>query len=371
MAIRTPMTTPTHSSDPKHAPAPTPHTWRVRTEKGDVFGPADLDTLKTWARDGRLAPTHLISNDGQNWVPVTSLADLEMDWVAEITPGSFYGPIHRDSIAELLREGSIRSVAPLFHRSSAHDANRVSERERALDARLQDVQQQLYARIAELESKLRAATGEVEQSQSVIRAKELEFESERQEIKASSGRLQAEIIKRDGRIAALEKDVHRLEQHAQELQNMDARLAEARRLAQESQRAQEQIQGEFEKLRSAHRELERTCDLAREQSTCHEHDAHLLREQIRTLKSRLDTARKQVQQVATALSGIEDATDAEVVQEPKTEEMKDGPPPLATPTTGGIKPGMSLADLEAQAQRELRQLGGKGAGLFKGRVTKG
>ena len=78
--------------------------WRVRTEKGDVFGPADLATLQAWARDGRLAPTHQICADGATWEPVTALRELEMDWVAEVTSGSFYGPIHRDAMNELLRD---------------------------------------------------------------------------------------------------------------------------------------------------------------------------------------------------------------------------------------------------------------------------
>ncbi len=95
--------------------------WRIRTDKGDLFGPADVATLKVWDKNGRFAPTYQISNDGCTWSPVTSLSELEMDWVAEVTPGSFYGPIHQEVFADLVREGSIPVNASRFKRVGAND----------------------------------------------------------------------------------------------------------------------------------------------------------------------------------------------------------------------------------------------------------
>lgn len=344
--------------------------WRVRTDKGDVFGPADIDTLKAWARDGRLAPTNAISDDGQTWTPVTTRPELEMDWVAEVTSGSFYGPIHKDALAELVREASISAAAPLFHRS-APSARLASEREQALEARLQEVQQHLYARVGELEGQLNAARGESEQSRSLLSARDLEFDAERQEQRASGARLQAELLKRDGRIAALEKDVQRLEQAARDRQALETRLVDAERQTAEHQRLREQALAELEQVRALHRELERNSALLRERAATHEQETQSLRDTVRAHKLRLESARKLLQQAASAVGGSSDVTDAELVDSPPPGATKDGPPPLATPAGGGAKPGMSLADLEAQAQRELRQLGGKGAALFKGRGSKG
>ena len=76
----------TSSSTPNPA-TNTRRMWRVRSDKGDLFGPADIETLQAWARDGRLAPTSTVSEDNQNWVPVTSITEIEMDWLAEMGPG--------------------------------------------------------------------------------------------------------------------------------------------------------------------------------------------------------------------------------------------------------------------------------------------
>ena len=344
--------------------------WRVRTDKGDIFGPADIETLKAWARDGRLAPTNEIADDGQNWTAVTSLRELEMDWVAEVTTGSFYGPIHREALAELLREGSIGAAAPVFRRS-APNARTVSEREQTLEASLQEARQQLHARVSGLETQLNAARAELDQRHAEVSARDLEFDAERQEQRASLARLQAELLKRDGRIAALEKEGHRLDTVARERQTLETRLAEAERLASENARLHEQTADQLDQARALQRESERVAAALRDRAATHDRDTEALRESVRSLKLRVESARKLLQQAVSAIGGVEKTTDAELVDLPPADAgvPKDGPPPLATPA-GGIKPGMSLADLEAQAQRELRQLGNKGGSLFQGR-TKG
>jgi hypothetical protein len=341
--------------------------WRVRTDKGDIFGPADIDTLKLWARDGRLAPTNEISDDGQVWTPVTSMHELEMDWVAEVTSGSFYGPIHRDALAELLREGSVSSAAPVFRRSNPH-ARSVSEREQALEASLQEARQQLHARVTDLETRLSAARAQLDERHAEVSARDLEFDAERQEQRASLARLQAELLKRDGRIAALEKEQQRLEAAVRDREAIESRLSEAERHASENARRHEQAAEQLEQARALQREAERAVAGLRERVSAHDRDTEALRESVRTLKLRVDSARKLMQQAVSAIGGTEKTTDAELVDVPPPEGgvAKEGPPPLASPA-GGIKPGMSLADLEAQAQRELRQLGNKGGTIFKGR----
>lgn len=345
--------------------------WRIRTEKGDTFGPADLPTLRAWAKDGRLAPTHQISDDDHAWIAVTSLSELEMDWVAEVTSGSFYGPIHRDAMAELVRDGSVRAAAPQFQRINPAARPAATERELQLEQRVRELQQKLSSRVAELESHLTAARGELEQNRSVLGAKDLEFDAERQEQKASVARLQAELLKRDGRISALESDVQRLEQLARDRQTLEARMAEAERLTAEHTRQTEQACEQLEQARTLQREAERSAAQLQERISRHDRDTEALRETARTLKLRLESVRKLLQQAGTVAGGADTATDAEIVEPAPAAptaagSAQEGPPPLATPRSG-MKPGMSLADLEAQAQRELRQLGSTGGALFKGR----
>lgn len=343
--------------------------WRIRTEKGDTFGPADLATLKSWALDGRLAPTHQVSCDGQTWVSVTSLPELEMDWVAEVTSGSFYGPIHKHAMTELIKESSVSAAAPLFQRSKPQ-ARAMSEHEQQLENRVRELQQQLASRVPELEQRLSALRGELEQSRSALGARDLEFDAERQEHKAALARLQAEILKRDGRIAALETDVPRTEQLARERQELEAKLSDAERRTADHTRLTVQQREELDQARALQREAERHAAQLKERLASHEHDREALQESVRSLKLRFGSARKLLQQASASLAETDAATDAEIVTAPSTVAglAMDGPPPLASPAGSAVKPGMSLADLEAQAQRELRQLGNKGGPLFKGRA---
>ena len=90
--------------------------WLVMNELGERFGPVNFETLKLWAKDGRLAPTNTASEDEKVWTPVTQFADLEMDWVAEVSSGAFYGPIHKLALETLKKEGAIPADAITFQR---------------------------------------------------------------------------------------------------------------------------------------------------------------------------------------------------------------------------------------------------------------
>ena len=352
---------------PVPAKASAKRQWRIRTETGDTFGPADLLTLKAWALDGRLAPTHHLSEDGEKWQAVTAMPELEMDWVAEVTPGSFYGPIHKNALAELIREGAISASAPRFQRDTP-DARPPSEHELKLESRLREQQQQLAARTAELEAQRTAARGELEQVRAALNARDLEFDAERQEAKAAQARLQAELLKRDGRIKTLEADAQRIEQLALERQTLEARLSEVEHQAADHARQAAQQRDELAQARHLQHENGRAAALLQERVANHDRETEALRESVRTLRLRLGSARKYLQQATAALGDADETTDAEIVTAPATltGEPRSGPPPLVTPA-GSFKPGMSLVDLEAQAQRELRQLGHKGGSLFKSR----
>ncbi len=90
--------------------------WLVKNEQGETFGPVDFETLKLWAQDGRLAPTNTLSDDMTMWHPVTQFPELEMDWVAEVSTGVFYGPIHKLALESLKKEGSLPAEAVVFQR---------------------------------------------------------------------------------------------------------------------------------------------------------------------------------------------------------------------------------------------------------------
>ena len=47
--------------------------WYVRTEDGNVYGPADAEKLAKWAEDGRIDPTSFVSTDRISWMPAQTL----------------------------------------------------------------------------------------------------------------------------------------------------------------------------------------------------------------------------------------------------------------------------------------------------------
>ncbi len=103
----------------RHSETEIPATkWWVRDGQGGRYGPVDFEVLKSWARDGRIGPANDISKEGVEWAPATAEPALEMDWVAEVSGGRFYGPIHRDAVQGLINDGAIAGQAVLYRRST-------------------------------------------------------------------------------------------------------------------------------------------------------------------------------------------------------------------------------------------------------------
>ena len=94
------------------------NTWFVRNEQGGCYGPVDLERVKEWVKDGRVGPTNSISNDQIHWQIASSFELLEVCWVAEVTPGNFYGPIHAAAMKDLCKDGAIPDGVSLFRRSN-------------------------------------------------------------------------------------------------------------------------------------------------------------------------------------------------------------------------------------------------------------
>jgi len=96
--------------------------WQVRDENGDIFGPVAFSALRSWVEDGRVSPLSEVSSDGEKWVLAVQVDDLEMNCVAEIEPGTFYGPIHRTAMRELITAGSISADATVYCNEKKSDS---------------------------------------------------------------------------------------------------------------------------------------------------------------------------------------------------------------------------------------------------------
>ena len=332
--------------------------WTVRAEDGTTFGPATLASLQAWARDGRLAPSHMISSDGQTWQPVTRLRPLDMDWVAEISPGTFYGPVHAQALEELIRDGSLAPDVPRFSRhapATAAAADLAAEHE-ALGRRLETLRAAFAKRTEELERQAQAVTAERERLKGELGTKDIEFEAERHAFRAAESRLQADLAKARMTATGLEQQLEQSRQRDREraasaarITELEARLAEADdRLKADDATHQESQQRDRQALRDAEKALlaERAAQGQRQQEILQLNDA------VKALRLRQESLRKLLQQ-AGALLGKEEPHAEAVVEDGVVTDAT--PPPR-----NGLS---SLNQLEAQAQREISRLGQK-ANLF-------
>ena len=112
--------------------------WYVRSTAGKVFGPIDLETLKSWVREGRVEPLAGVSSDLSNWVVAPQMPELEMNWVVENNAGQFYGPTHRAVLDDLVKTGTLSPSARFF----LDDHGAAEERILALESSLTDHEKQ-------------------------------------------------------------------------------------------------------------------------------------------------------------------------------------------------------------------------------------
>lgn len=211
--------------------------WYVRDTSGKVFGPIDLETLKTWVKEGRVEPLAGVSQDLTNWMLAPLRPELEMNWVVENNPGQFYGPTHRNVLDDLVKTGSLTREARFYQ----DDRGAAAERLRLLETALAGRDAEISRRdVALLEAKKQQAKRDLEiaKMQKAIGQRD---ESISQKV--------ATIAQRDAQLEAASKAMKakdgELAQSASELARKDAELAQ---LARELQAAEEEVQNLKEQL---------------------------------------------------------------------------------------------------------------------------
>ena len=88
--------------------------WYVRMEDGKVYGPAGIESLVDWAKDGRVTPTSFVSQDRKSWVPAQLMPELEMKWLVELEPGKVFGPFNREVVIRLFKTEGIGQSAKAY-----------------------------------------------------------------------------------------------------------------------------------------------------------------------------------------------------------------------------------------------------------------
>ena len=88
--------------------------WYVRMSDGNVYGPADVAALVSWAEDGRVDPSSSLSKDRIKWTPAQLMPELEMKWLVEIEPGKPLGPYNRKFLIASCADGSLPATAKVY-----------------------------------------------------------------------------------------------------------------------------------------------------------------------------------------------------------------------------------------------------------------
>lgn len=74
---------------------------------GELFGPVTLEQLCLWAAEASISPLDKVSSDNENWVKAPMIPELEMDFLLQVGPETYYGPTTVGAVREFLACGEI------------------------------------------------------------------------------------------------------------------------------------------------------------------------------------------------------------------------------------------------------------------------
>ena len=282
----------------------------------------------------------------------------ERDWLVLLSQSEVVGPLTDEDLRGCLASGQIPATARLFRFRASPDAE---DREAALQAES-----------AKLGQKLLDQEAAVRRLQADLKARDLEFEGERQQMSADMSKLRADNLRKDARIETLEKSATRIEDAEKARADMERRLRDEElrtaRLASEAAGARE----EAEALRRQMASLQDALAAARSR----------LRDQTR----RLGEMAQSLSALATEAAGADDVAEEVVVETTPADAAAPRKPSLRAAPRAGIQPEVvtpvverpekasaagagagrpaadpALASLEARARQELDMLQKRGA----------
>ena len=261
--------------------------WHVRNEKGETFGPVDLESLRAWACDGRLAPTNEVSENGCQWRLATSVRSLEMDWVAEVAPGTFYGPIHRRAMEELVKDGSIAAQCFFFVRRGLDERS---------DKQTDIEQTEKLRRLYEL-AEQRAASSEEQarQAQSQVTAYSAQLEQTRQQVAGEQQMRQQLAAQAEQAQRQAAASVEQVRQAQSQVTAYSAQLEQVRQQSACEQQMRQQITAQAEQAQRQVAAYEEQLRLAQQQVTACTAQAEQARQQTAVVETHLQVT---VQQMA-------------------------------------------------------------------------
>lgn len=308
----------------------------MRDEQGGRYGPVDLPTLLAWARDGRVGPSNTVSSDGVAWQPAAAVAALELQWLVEVSPGHFYGPVHYDAIHGLMSEGAV----PPGARQYCSDSLVAQEREAA--AVLAQALAAAQGEATQLREQWLDGTEKLQESAKQLRERARQLEAAREQ-----------VLVREKVIAELHGTVDAANEQVVTLQaKLEERISEAALLQTQVEQALEIA----EEWRAKHAALVVESDATR---------AALLAQLAELAALEAEIVEPEVLEPEVGAPPSRGGTEPAKPTTPATENARGvGDDSIFQQPFGTMGGQMSLADLERQAQRELERLGARAPSLF-------
>ncbi|MBQ9430195.1 MAG: hypothetical protein IJU44_01465 [Kiritimatiellae bacterium] len=226
--------------------------WFLRID-GSVFGPVTRDGLLLWAEQGRVLPSHEVSQDKKKWTAAALVDFLEMRWFVDDGQGELRGPLNRKAAEFLLKSGRVAEGAQIV---SMDDVEPVPESRSASapgGSSTGDNQEceQLRKRVQELEDmvvSLRKRISKINSDQDMVT---LSKERDELSTELKNVKQQSETMLRNA-----EKDIRnlnrKLEAERQQVSKLEARLEDAFRQDNELSilsEAQKALQAELQQSR--------------------------------------------------------------------------------------------------------------------------
>ena len=279
--------------------------WYVKGgEEDKLFGPIDLDTLIAWAKDSRIEPTFSVSKDKTSWIPAPFMSELEMIWLVETEPGTFYGPFNRAVVDSLLEAGTLNKSVRLYELDTGSNAAEKTRLETELAAKSQA--------LADLEARAAKQAETTKKTMEFMEAKVAEL----------SGALVSAGQAADQQLAAAGEEIYAQRERGEK--------AEAQAAANLSR---------AEKAEAAQAAAAKKLSVAETE--------------IADLRAQLE--------MVTKFTAVKPAAKATVVQPEVV--ISSAPPPKSAPHFPGMGSSSGLAALEAAARRELAAAKKHGLGI--------
>jgi chromosome segregation ATPase len=92
--------------------------WYLKISDGSVYGPETYAVMSRWVAEGRVTPDDQVSQDGESWMPAAGVTRFKMEWIAEFSDGSTYGPFNLLAVPNLLKTATFGPTTKLVNRVS-------------------------------------------------------------------------------------------------------------------------------------------------------------------------------------------------------------------------------------------------------------